>query len=80
MYNYFTGKIIETSVEPTTQDLEYSIKAMVPSGLMDWKWPDLEDVMWYGREDVIKLINEPTMKNKRGIYLVPEMNKYKSFC
>lgn len=51
---------------------------MVKSGILDWKWPDREDVMWYEKEDIIKIIDPPISKNDRGIYSVPQMKGYSS--
>lgn len=57
---------------------EYKISSMVKSGILDWKWPDHADMMWYEKEDIVKRINPPVQKNDRGIFSIPEMRGYSS--
>lgn len=49
---------------------------MTRSGNHDWKWPDQKDEIVYDINDVIEVIALPQKKNTRGVYMVPEMNKY----
>lgn len=70
----FKGKIIGIK----NSSSEIKVATMVKSGILDWKWPDREDVMWYEKEDIIKIIDPPISKNDRGIYSVPQMKGYSS--
>ncbi|KAJ8956840.1 hypothetical protein NQ318_014254 [Aromia moschata] len=67
--HYYPGQIKDI------HDEQYHISAMLPSG-SDWKWPVLEDIMWYQKDDVIMTIGIPIAKNKRGAMTVPEMEQY----
>lgn len=51
---------------------------MVKSGILNWRWPDHEDIMWYEKDDVVNRIQPPTQKNDRGIFSIPEMKGYSS--
>ena len=49
---------------------------MTSAGLGVWKWPSKEDILYYFKEDIVCVIDEPKVKNTRGHFTVPEMNKY----
>lgn len=69
---FFPGVINDTS--PTSALV--SVMSMSGSG---WKWPDVEDEIWYTYENVIQLIKPPEVSNSRGICCVPEIQKYRKF-
>lgn len=51
---------------------------MVKSGLLDWKWPESEDLMWFDKDDLVKRIQPPIQKSGRGAFSVPDMRGYSS--
>ena len=57
-------------------DLGAEIQSMTSAGLGVWKWPSKEDILYYFKEDIVCVIDEPKVKNTRGHFTVPEMNKY----
>lgn len=69
--NYFPGQIQEIESDVLL------IKSMEKLGI-HWRWPNREDVIWYRFSDVVSNIKPPGLMNKRGIYLVPEMEHYKN--
>lgn len=70
---HFVGQIISTSIEGVL------IKSMQKS-LNNWRWPDKDDLILYRIEDIIEKIQEPQKINpKRGVYSVPEFEKYREF-
>lgn len=71
---FVIGKIIDID----TEHEEFKVSTMAKSGILHWKWPNNEDVMWYTRSDIIRKIKVPTQKNSRGIYGVEEMKIYHS--
>lgn len=52
---------------------------MEKSGDKFWKWPKIEDIIWYETEDVKKKISAPQSANKRGSFKV-EMGVYETYC
>ncbi|KAB0804746.1 hypothetical protein PPYR_01716 [Photinus pyralis] len=70
---YFPGKVIETRNE------EYFVSAMVQCGRRGWRWPDIEDQIWYDEQDVVMIIEPPKPKNSRGIFFVEEMKNFTEF-
>lgn len=66
---YYPGKVL-------TIDKDVKVKTMEKSGPAGWKWPVQEDVIWYSLGNIIEIIKEPVTKNKRGVFVVPEMRKY----
>ena len=71
---YFVGKLIEADLK----NEEYKVSTMIKSGVLNWKWPNNEDIMWYKKCDIIKKIKSPVQKNTRGVYDVEEMKSYES--
>ncbi|KAJ8886087.1 hypothetical protein PR048_012296 [Dryococelus australis] len=61
---------LPTNVEkaPTVSCMEKSVKS--------WKWPKKEDALQYKWEDVIKKIAPPKLLNKRGFFIVPELDYF----
>lgn len=46
---------------------EVKVNVMVPSGSL-FKWPAVEDFIFYRMEDVIRKLNPPTVKSARGTF------------
>nr|CAI5825039.1 unnamed protein product [Callosobruchus analis] len=70
---YFVGKIESLSEEGVL------IKSMQKS-LKNWKWPDKDDLNLYPYQDIKRKINPPKRVNSnRGVYHVPEMQRYLNF-
>lgn len=66
----YPGKILEK------QGNSFIVSTMTKSG-SDWKWPTKVDILSYSSDEIIEYISEPKKKNNRGIYNVPEIEKYK---
>lgn len=57
---------------------EIFVSAMC-SSKKQWKWPNPPDKLWYKIEDnVMAIINKPKTLSTRGLYMVPEINKYQN--
>lgn len=65
-------------VKKIKKDSAY-ISVMEKSGDKFWKWPKIEDIIWYETEDVKKKISAPQSANKRGSFKV-EMGVYETYC
>lgn len=52
------------------------IRSMVSAGVESWKWPAKEDLLYYFKENIVCLTGDPKVKNNRGHFAVPEMEKY----
>ncbi|KAG5891860.1 hypothetical protein JTB14_032910 [Gonioctena quinquepunctata] len=63
---YFPGQVIDRD------KTKLFIKAMERIGI-HWRWPTIEDVIWYGEDEIISRISAPRLINKRGFYSVPEI-------
>ncbi|KAK5637796.1 hypothetical protein RI129_000024 [Pyrocoelia pectoralis] len=59
------------NISTTDGGKECTVKTMTSSG-HNWKWPQMEDILNYEEDDVIKHIGKPKLINKRGVYEVPE--------
>lgn len=66
------GKIIGISCKENGE-FEYKVSHMEKNGL-NWIWPKRFDILWYDRDEVLEKIKEPKIKNKRGLYCVPEIS------
>ncbi|KAG5872747.1 hypothetical protein JTB14_024756 [Gonioctena quinquepunctata] len=51
---------------------KFFIKAMERIGI-HWRWPTIEDVIWYEEDEIVSRISAPRLINKRGFYSVPEI-------
>lgn len=51
---------------------------MIKSCKYAWRWPDKPDILTYNQKEIIKIIQPPKPHNKRGAYLVPEIEKLHS--
>ncbi|KAK5641027.1 hypothetical protein RI129_009574 [Pyrocoelia pectoralis] len=54
----------------------YCCAIMRQSGMNHWEWPDPPDLIWYHKDDLICIINEPEVISARGVYDVPEMKEF----
>lgn len=43
---------------------------------LNWIWPAKKDILSYSKGDILKTINKPETKNKRGLFVVTEMSNY----
>lgn len=39
----------------------------------NWKWPNTRDTMWYGKDDLMEVIEAPKPINKCGLFSVPKI-------
>lgn len=69
----YPGEILEKK-----DDQNIIVSSMTKCGA-DWKWPAKQDVLTYHNEDILEYICQPKPKNKRGVFIVPEMNKHKEY-
>uniref|UniRef100_A0A1Y1LYQ2 HTH CENPB-type domain-containing protein n=1 Tax=Photinus pyralis TaxID=7054 RepID=A0A1Y1LYQ2_PHOPY len=67
---YYPGIVLKHDPEGA------EVRTMVSAGVQSWKWPTKEDVLYYFMDSIICNIHNPKLKNNRGHYSVPEMNKY----
>lgn len=42
----------------------------------NWKWPSKRDEIFYSKDEIVANINVPQQISNRGVYKVPEMEKY----
>lgn len=70
----FPGKIIGSRYNDD-EELEFEVSHMDKKGL-NWVWPDKIDILWYTENEIVKKINEPELKNKRGLYVVQEISEF----
>ncbi|KAG5865145.1 hypothetical protein JTB14_004983 [Gonioctena quinquepunctata] len=63
---YFPGQVIDRD------KTKFFIKAMERIGI-HWRWPTIEDVIWYEEDEIVSRISAPCLINKRGFYSVPEI-------
>ncbi|XP_063907880.1 uncharacterized protein LOC135126021 [Zophobas morio] len=80
---YFPGLILNVDEGNLSKyhddDLyNFQISAMEKSGCSGWRWPKRKDVLWYKLEDIKQSISKPVLinNNKRGLFAIPEMDKY----
>ncbi|KAF2882936.1 hypothetical protein ILUMI_23241 [Ignelater luminosus] len=52
------------------------VRTMVNAGIDSWKWPLMEDVLYYFIDAFICVIQKLQQKNNRGHYTVSDMEKY----
>lgn len=57
------------------KDNGVKVKAMCKSGPNHWKWPKVNDEIWYGFQEIIKKIGPPVQVNKRNVFEVKELTK-----
>lgn len=53
------------------------ISTMTSSGTNKWKWPQQIDEIWYDFKEIVEKIEVPIEVNHRGVFKVPEMNKFR---
>jgi hypothetical protein len=57
-------------------EIDVRMKAMTKSGVNFWKWPNINDEIWYTKENILRKIKAPLQITRRGIYHVPEIESY----
>lgn len=62
---FFPGIVLKT------KDSEYEVKTMTMSGKY-WKWPKKDDILWYTKDDTLKIC-PPSIIDNKGNYEVPEI-------
>lgn len=71
IYNmiYFPGRVIERDQN------RVKVKCFEKYGKLgnSWRWPKVEDSIWYDDSEVVRIIPPPKLMNNRGIYNVPVM-------
>ena len=68
--SYFPGLV--TKVGKST----YEVSCMIRCGPGQWRFPSKPDLCTYEPEDVIEIIQTPTILNSRNIMKCPEVEKY----
>ncbi|KAI5722693.1 hypothetical protein M8J76_012165 [Diaphorina citri] len=68
----FPGQVIET----VDNDDKVKVKHMTQAGMDSWRWPEIEDILWYDMDEILKIISPPTPINKRGLFSVPQISMY----
>lgn len=69
---YYPGKILEM------KDDLYKISTMAKT-LNHWKWPEKEDILFYDKEDIVKVIVSPKKLTSRRTFSVPEITDFDLF-
>lgn len=59
----------------TSVELDGALISAMKKSLKFWKWPEKPDEIWYEWDNVIGSINPPKQMSKRGLYVVPEVDK-----
>ena len=47
---------------------DFQVSVMQPAGKQYWKWPDVEDNIYYPRNSMIRKLDKPEAANSRGHY------------
>jgi hypothetical protein len=68
--NFYPGVIENFNEQGAT------VSAMMKTHKGNWKWPGQKDELFYSWEDIVGGINPPKLLNKRGFFIVPEMNQF----
>lgn len=68
--NYYPGVIENFNEEGAT------VSAMTKTPKDNWKWPSQKDELFYSWKDIVGGINPPKLLNKRGFFVVPEMDQF----
>lgn len=69
---YFPGIVNDTNPESA------QVSAIVMSG-KGWNWPEVENEILYSYETVMQIIKAPEFLIPDGIFLVPEITKYRKW-
>lgn len=73
----FPGVVME--VIHDASETKYKIKTMTmsgfePSGRVNWRWPEKDDILIYDAKEVLKKIKAPTAVNKRGVFSIQSLD------
>lgn len=74
---FFPGQIIQKRENDEQTGQEYQVSVMAMSGPTGWRWPEVEDKIWYTEGQVLEKITPPSVTNSRGICSVPAIQKYR---
>ena len=67
---FFPGLVLNTKGSAAL----FKVLLMSGSG---WKWPRVEDKLWYNSADILEKISPPKYDSKQQIYKVEEIEKYR---
>ena len=67
---HFPGLVVRLSKS------KVRVKCMQKSGLNTWKWPAQDDLDDYTINNVIKVIQNPSVASRQGDYYVPDVDDY----
>ncbi|KAF5294810.1 hypothetical protein FQA39_LY00294 [Lamprigera yunnana] len=75
LYNqqYYPGQVKNVTESNGT------VKHMVRCGKFCWRWPEKQDILAYTNEDILKIIPQPILQNKRAMYNISVMKKCQEF-
>jgi len=59
----FPGEVTAIGVEG-----DFRVSVMQPAGKRYWKWPGVEDNIYYARDNMIKKLDKPEIANNRSHY------------
>ena len=69
--SYFPGLVLKIGKNKIT------VKCMQKMfGTKGWKWPAQDDLHDYPVNEIIQIVETPSVSNNRGTYYVPEIDKY----
>ena len=69
--SYFPGLVLKIGKTKVT------VKCMQKMfGTKGWKWPAQDDLHDYPVNEIIQIVETPSVSNNRGTYYVPEIDKY----
>lgn len=74
---YFPGQIKDLRENENKTGNEYQVTVMIMSGPNGWRWPEIEDKIWYVESQMVERIIPPTTTNSRGVCTVPAIFKYR---
>jgi hypothetical protein len=57
-------------------EIDIRVKTITKSGGNFWKWPAINDEIWYSKENILRKIKEPLQITRSGIYRVPQIESY----
>lgn len=67
--DYYPGRVTGL------KDGMITVSAMIKAGMNKWKWPKNKDEIEYQYDQIIRKIKTPVEVNKRGFFLVEELEE-----
>ena len=55
----YPGEVLQNNED------EAEVSVMLPAGT-HWKWPEPRDILYYKKENIVKVISKPSPVNNRG--------------